>query len=259
MSVIRTDKWLLKLYDYPIDICEKLKVYFADASASEVYEYLSLHGMYQPTKRGTDLVKTLRNNNTWEVIEKEHQILKEMWDGPDIPIFIFPLNSHQLLKRDVVEKSGLAFKDKLFLFVSEENTEKDISALFTHEYNHVCRLTKFNKKEEDYVLLDTIVLEGLAEYAVCERFGEECTADWTSFYSDEELKMIWNKLIYPNRNTSKNSAKHHKLLYGAGLHPKMSGYCVGYYLVNKYVEAFHHTSKSLFIIDTEMIAKVTLE
>ena len=60
--------------------------------------------------------------------------------------------------------------------------------MFTHEYNHVCRLSKFQKSEEDYVLLDSIILEGLAENAVRERLGEEFLATWTSYYSNEELK-----------------------------------------------------------------------
>src|SRR5690625_6839523 len=45
---------------------------------------------------------------------------------PDIPIFIFPSDSrNQELTRHFNGKSGLAFVDKLFLFVSEKNTEKD--------------------------------------------------------------------------------------------------------------------------------------
>ena len=40
MSVIRTDKWLLEAYERPIEICERLKVLFDGANASEIYDYL---------------------------------------------------------------------------------------------------------------------------------------------------------------------------------------------------------------------------
>ncbi|MDI5790224.1 DUF2268 domain-containing putative Zn-dependent protease [Bacillus licheniformis] len=62
-------------------------------------------------------------------------------------------------------KSGLAFSDKLFCFIGR-SSRSSISAIMTHEYNHVCRLENMPKEEKKMTLLDTIILEGLAEYAV---------------------------------------------------------------------------------------------
>jgi uncharacterized protein YjaZ len=257
MGVIRTDKWLLDSYHKPIEICEKLKGHFDGALAFEIYDHLTLHGMYHPLRNGNEVVNKLQKNKVWEIVQEEKLRLQKVWEGPNIPIFIFPSDkNNRKLKQDFNGKSGLAFKDKLFLFISEDNTEKELRALFTHEYNHVCRLSKFQKNEEDYVLLDSIILEGLAENAVRERLGEEFLATWTSYYSNEELQKMWNHLVLPNRNILKNDLKHQNILYGLRFYPKMLGYCVGYYLVKNYIEATIKTSKDLLNIKTDHIAQI---
>src|SRR5699024_11807494 len=93
------------------------------------------------------------------------------------------------------EISPLSFNDNLFLFVTTYNTSKEISVLLTHEYHHVCRLSKFQKSEADYVLLDTIILEALAENAVRERLGEHYVAPWTTYYTTDELEAMWNEIV----------------------------------------------------------------
>lgn len=246
MSVLRTDQWLLEAYNKPIEICEKLRELFDGAYASEIYDYLLLHGMYSPLTNGKDRVLKLQSKNVWGMVQVEAQILQNMWKGPDTPIFIFPSDSsNERMKIEFKGKSGLSFKDKLFLFISEENNEAEIKSLLTHEYNHICRLTYYPKHEDDYTLLDTIILEGLAENAVRERFGEEFLSSWTSFYTENELLNMWEKLIVPNRSILKTDPKHHELLYGSPLYPKMVGYSVGYFLVKNYMKSNHYTSKDL--------------
>src|SRR5690606_32836227 len=117
-----------------------------------------------------------------------------------------------------------------------------------------CRLSTFHKNEEDYELLDTIILEGLAENAVRERLGAESLATWTSFYSARELKKMWKQIVFPNRNIQKNDLKHQDILYGLRSYPKMLGYCVGYYLVKNHIEATNTISKDLLNINSENIA-----
>jgi len=255
MSVIRTDEWLVDLYDQPIKMCEKIKRYFDGAEAYEIYDYLTLHGMYRPFGNGNEQVRKLQENKVWEIVQDEKKRLQKMWEGPNVPVFIFPSDTNnRKIKIDFNGKSGLAFKDKLFLFISKDTLEKEIRSLFTHEYNHVCRLFKFQKSEEDYVLLDTIILEGLAENAVLERFGEEFIATWTSYYSTDELEKMWNNLVQPNRNILITDRKYQNILYGLRSYPKMGGYCVGYYLVKKYLEANSLTSNDLLDTPTDKIA-----
>ncbi|WP_019413470.1 DUF2268 domain-containing protein [Paenisporosarcina sp. TG20] len=257
MSVIRTDKWLLDLYDKPLEICEKIKAQFNGAQAPEIYNHLNLHGMYRPTKNGKKAVKRLQKNKVWEMVENERLHLQEMWGGPDVPVYIFPSDTKNLkLIQDFNGKSGLAYSDKLFLFISRDNAEKEIKALFTHEFNHVCRLSQHIKKEENYVLLDTIILEGLAENTVRERFGEKFIATWTSYYTEEELERMWITLVRPYRNKTWTDRKHHEIMYGLQSYPKMLGYCIGYYLVKKYMEENEVECKELLNIPTEQIAQI---
>lgn len=258
MSVVNTEKWLLDSWNNPIKICENLKKHFKGVSASEIYRHMVRHGMYhRPLKNGNDLIKTLMKNNFWNVVRNEEQILKKLWNGPDIPIYIFPSEpNNRELRQNFNGKSGLAFADKLFLFVSENNSENEIKALFTHEYNHVCRLTKFKKKEKDYVLLDTIILEGLAENAVLEQLGDANMAKWTLYYSDEQLERMWHRIVRPSSHLPKYSRRHRDILYGLRFFPKMVGYCVGYYLVRKCVEENKLTSEKLLDMPSRKIAQV---
>lgn len=260
MSIIRTDKWLLDSYDKPIEICEKLKVHFEGATfGSEIYDYLTLHGMYRPFKNGKKIVAKLQENKVWDIVENDIQKLQQLWQGPNVPVFIIPSDTNNLnLKREFNGKSGLAFKDKLFLFISEDNKETEIRSLFTHEYNHVCRLTIYQKPEDNYVLLDTIILEGLAENAVLERFGDKSVSTWASFYSNSQLEKMWKELVYPNRNITKSNHKHNDILYGLNYYPKMSGYCVGYYLVKKYLEVNQLTCKDLLNTEPDDIANLSV-
>ncbi|WP_428911589.1 DUF2268 domain-containing protein [Niallia sp. Krafla_26] len=250
MSVIETDKWLLESYNRPIEICEKLRLFFDGVYASEIYDYLLLHGMYDPLTNGKDQITKLQRKQVWEIVQHEVQILQKLWKGPDIPIFIFPSDTrNEIMKKEFNGKAGLSFKDKIFLFISEENHEAEIRSLLTHEYNHVCRLTYYSKVEDDYTLLDTIILEGLAENAVRERIGEKFMSSWTSYYTDKELQIMWEKFMAPNRTILKTDPKHHEILYGSALYPKMAGYSVGYFLVKKYMAIHHLTSKD--VLSTE--------
>lgn len=259
MSVIRTDKWLVDLYEQPIEICENLKEYFEGAQANEIYEYLTLHGMYRPFINGKEQVKNLLENKVWQIVQNENEQLQKMWEGPNVPVFIFPSDTNnRAIRMDFNGKSGLAFRDKLFLFISKDSLNTEIRALFTHEYNHVCRLYKHQKSEKDYGLLDRIILEGLAENAVRERFGAEFIATWTSYYTTNELEKLWNNLVYPNRNVLKTDRKHQGILYGLDSYPKMAGYSVGYYLVKKYIEANPSTSNDLLNTPADEIAKLEI-
>lgn len=258
MTVIPTDQWLLNEYEQPLTLCEKLKSHFGGAASEEIYEYLTWHGMYR--KPSTNIKKAInkwQKHNIWKLVQTEATKLQKLWNGPDIPIFIFPSEmSNPKIMRDQNGKSGLAFKDKLFLFLSDQNSDNEIRALFVHEYNHVCRLAKNDKQEENYILLDSIILEGLAENAVRELVGEEYLAKWTSYYTEGQLNQMWKKIIYPNSNIPKNHPKHQEFLYGFRLLPKMLGYCVGYYLVKNYLEEHERTSSDLFPLDSATIANV---
>ncbi|MFZ3589215.1 DUF2268 domain-containing protein [Bacillus sp. DJP31] len=258
MGVIDTKAWLKDFGYQPIRICEELSTYFNGNKAGDIYEYLSLFGMYRSsifTRR--DDVELFLEQNYWKIVKKEFEVLKKKWNGPDIPIFILPVNQRQTeIMKENKGKSGVAFDDKLFLFFAIKVDESEIKALLTHEYNHVCRLNYISKKEEDITLLDTIILEGLAEHAVREHCGNEFVAYWTKLYSTEQLEKWWSELVYPNKFKHKNDKESQEILYGLKSNPKMLGYCVGFYLIDLLLEEKKYSLKKIEKMKTEKIIKL---
>jgi len=256
MSVIRTDLWLEQYYDQPIKIADKLKSYFNNAiDSKEIHQHLVHHGMYRKKLR-SDFVDQFKQMKCWDTIIQEERRLKKLWNGPDVPIFIFPSDT---LNRKIVKeyngKSGLAFNDKLFLFLSLQNEKKEIQSLFIHEYNHVCRLTGAKREEKEYTLLDSIILEGMAENAVREQIGGEFVASYINYYEEMELNKMWEKLIQPNITVTRNEKKHFDLLYGKGRYPNMAGYCVGYYIIKKVLEDKKLTTTDILNWSSNKIVK----
>ncbi|GAB3793239.1 DUF2268 domain-containing putative Zn-dependent protease [Virgibacillus kimchii] len=257
MGVISTDMWLLDDHNDPIKICDKMESLFPGVDSADIYHHLMVNGMYQiPLKNGKQLIQHWQRKKVWSYVDKEFTHLKNNWNGPDIPIFIFPSSTNRELKKENNGKSGLAFADKLFLFISDETSRDETKALLIHEYNHVCRLRKYNKKEQDYVLLDSIILEGLAEQAVHEKMGEEHVAKWCKYYPDDMLEKWWKTKLLPNSSIPKSDRRHQNLLYGFRLNPKMLGYSVGYYLVQQYVKENKLNSKDLMSLSSEEIAQL---
>ncbi len=237
MSIIHTDRWLEEDYHQPLNISKRLLKYFEDVTAAELYDYLIMHGMYRPVRDGKGTVEKLKTLDCWNIVLAESKRLKKLWNGPDIPIFIFPSDkNNNQIKRDFKGKAGVAFKDKLFMFLPEDIETNEIKALLIHEYNHICVLSKNKRKDDQYTLLDSVLIEGLAESAVKKILGEEYTSNWTSYYTEKELEIFFSKYIIPNKDVRKSERDHMKLLYGKGFYPKMLGYCVGYYLIQKLIK-----------------------
>lgn len=256
MGIMETDEWLLDSYDDPVSICERLKPYFKDSSPQDIHYYLTNNGMYhRPSGENKDIVDKMYNNHVWEIVDEQRKQLQTRWHGPDIPIFIFPADpQNRLVQRDFQGKAGITFPDKIFLFISDHNEKEDIQALFTHEYNHVCRMNLFSKKEANNRLIDSIIMEGLAEHAVSEQVGKAHLADWTSYYSTTQLDRFWKRWIKPNKDMPKFRRKHFDLLFGTGLYPKMLGYSVGFHLVGRYIQKHQSDSKKLLHIPSDVLA-----
>lgn len=257
-GVIRTDKWLLHDDNQPLKIAKRLKKYFPNAEAEEVLHHLTMFGMSRSAVTKKQIQK-MQEANIWKIVAKDYQQLQYDWEGANIPIFILPSDTaNYKLKKEFNGKAGLSFNDKIFLFLSEWHTKMEIRALLTHEYNHVCRLTKYNKPESKYTLLDTIILEGMAEYAVYKRLGAEHTASYIGKYSDDVLHRFWNKYIAPKKEVEPESKTYYHLLYGSHLYPKMLGYCVGECLVRTYASKHKLSLKELFMIESEQIAETNI-
>ncbi|WP_110929085.1 DUF2268 domain-containing protein [Bacillus massiliglaciei] len=229
MGIINTYDWFEK-GGGPSRITEKLNSFFKEEEKPEtIIPYLKQHGLYLPGS----LLRTKRwlDHSVWGKLEDIFSRYKGLWRGPDIPIFILPFSPGQ----KAANKSGVAFADKLFLFLSPSVSEKQMEAIFIHEYHHVCRLNRAmnRKRQEELNFLDSIVMEGLAEQMVKRFLGESYTAGWTSLYEETEMRKQWKKYVEPNLFLKRSDPKHDELLFGKGKYPRMLGYAAGYYLIGQ--------------------------
>ncbi|MDQ0245316.1 uncharacterized protein YjaZ [Bacillus fengqiuensis] len=255
MPVISTNEWLTHMLKDPRSFEEKLAVYFSEFSSKEMIHLLISHGMFRIGGEPKEQIEAFVKKDLWKKINPHFKKLQRLWNGPDIPVLLFPSDSrNRQIQREFNGKSGVAFSDKLFLFVRENVEEAELFAVLTHEYHHICRLKAMRKKEEELTLLDTLVMEGLAEHAVKEQVGEAYLAPWTKYYSRERAMQYWEKYIYPNRHVKKEERTHDELLYGMRWYPKMVGYNTGYHLVTSYTKSNRLPSAKLMHISSQEIA-----
>nr|WP_247739072.1 DUF2268 domain-containing putative Zn-dependent protease [Bacillus sp. 165] len=210
--------------------------------------------MYRPVSGGKEEVEHLQENNIWNEIQTELKHIRKWLRGPDVPIFIFPSDRYnRTIQREYGGKSGLAFPNCIFLFVSSHNKIEEIKAVLTHEYHHVTRLHALQKKEEECTLLDTIIMEGLAEVAVAEWYSEALHAVWVSYYTKQEALWLWRRHLRDNVNVKRGTKQHEKLLNGGNLYPSMLGYCVGYHVVQDCIANSGLNSRELLTMSAEDI------
>lgn len=252
MGIVQTYDWLEQDFKDPIKLCERLVPYFKKQNPMEIYRQLLEYGMYHPSRQTWDTVDALKRGKAWDKVKGFHEFYQKKWSGPDIPIFIFPVEqSHGLFTRQEKGKSGVSYPDKLFLFLSKMDDLKELEALFIHEYHHVCRLNSLKGNMEDYTLLDSIIIEGLAEYTVLKNCGKKYLANWCNMYEKSQMKIMWNKYLKNNLDCKKNERIHKHLLYGSGGIPKLLGYAVGFELVKKYYETRRFSTKLSFSISSK--------
>ena len=197
---------------------ELVKEIFPGTSPEAIEYELVQQGLLQRGKVSLSL-------DVWQIIENQLRALMLDWEGPDIPIYIFPI------KRGF-EKNGVAYKKGICLFISTKLTEKEVRALLTHEYHHMCRRVFVN---EHPTLMDSLVMEGLAEDAVENLFGSDYLSPWTKNYSLDELQSYWESHFVTALN-QRGLSLHQPFLFGDDLLnlPPWIGYCMGYQIVQSF-------------------------
>ncbi|MCM3725665.1 DUF2268 domain-containing protein [Neobacillus cucumis] len=256
MGIIRTDQWLEEDFDNPLKICEKLLPYFKGQTEREIYRELMHFGMYQPSRSTKKNQLEMLKQQSWDKVEKIFAKYKNRWSGPDIPIFLFPIaQAGGFFKKEEKGKAGVSFPDKMFLFLSNYDNPKDVEALFVHEYHHVCRMRLLDKNIGDYTLLDSLIIEGLAEYTVLKYCGSEYLAAWCGMYSEKEIKKFWNRYLKNQLGINKKERVHDELLYGGGRVPRLLGYAAGFYLIENYYKKSHYSTKLSFTTPAESYLK----
>ncbi|BCB03032.1 DUF2268 domain-containing protein [Bacillus sp. KH172YL63] len=231
MAVAPTDHWLENGIDKPLELLKKT-INGKDDQQS-FYQYLMKHGMYRSSRHAEDIYEKMKEMKLWERFSLYEKKYKRKWNGPSVPIYLFPVQERRGMFQSSMKKSGVCFKDEIFFFLTEQEDPKEYEALFVHEYHHCVRMKRLNKKDSQYTLLDSIIFEGLAEYAVKEYCGENYMAPWTKAYSEDEMTEYHKKWIQPNLEVKRRDPLHDQLLLGQKGYPKMLGYAAGMRLVEK--------------------------
>jgi uncharacterized protein YjaZ len=264
VAVIQTDLWMEEHFFDPIEICKKIHQEKSTKNLGSFYNYLRDFGMYKPNRQAKSAFLELKKNKAWNTVDDLYRKYQKKWRGPDVPIYIFPMAHHfrpfvQNNRNNTNtinnQKAGLTFSDKLFLFLTPELEKKEIEALFVHEYHHIFRIKMGNKDVKDYTLLDSIVLEGLAENAVEENCGQVYLAKWCNLYSKEQIQKYWKRYLLENLSLKKDEPLHDQLLFGKRSLPDMLGYAAGYAMISTYKQKHLLPQAVTFTIKSEEFLK----
>ena len=119
MGVIRTDRWLDESFNDRLQIEENI-LDTVNMREQVLIEALNRTGLYRPNKKTKKTFQEMKNRKIWNRVSHYYKKYKKEWDGPDIPIFLFPMASEvfSLFRSPNKYKSGIAFLDKLFLFIT---------------------------------------------------------------------------------------------------------------------------------------------
>lgn len=230
MSIINTKDWLDAEFDRPLLMMKRLQNQFTNLNPAQIYSHLQKHGMYKPNEKTKRTFLYLLEKDVWGKMEKLFSTYQQLWNGPDIPIFIFPFMSGGFLQRSIETKSGLAFGHTLFLFFDNHISDKEMEAVLIHEYHHVCRLHRLKKNENR--LLDTMIMEGLAERTVSKYLGSTYLARWTKLYRESDFQHLWNRYSIQDKLTiDRSNPLYDHIMLGQKGYPTMLGYWLGYQLV----------------------------
>nr|WP_295972559.1 DUF2268 domain-containing putative Zn-dependent protease [uncultured Bacillus sp.] len=249
MGIKRTDQWMETDLNHPVRMCRRLSLSQDEGEAKKLYHYLQRFGMYRPGRMAGKIYNTLVEKAVWEKAVDIYEHYRKKWKGPDIPVYIFPKN--RIIFEPDSDKSGVSFPDRMFLFLDDIKEEKELAALIVHEYHHVCRLNRLHKSIKDYTLLDSMVMEGLAEFTVKASYGTQYNATWTSLYSPEEISYYWKRYIKDYLHMKRTDSLHDRLLYGLGKYPNLLGYSCGYYLILQQQECAKWTIHDTFSLPAE--------
>ncbi|KFM89338.1 hypothetical protein DJ88_1371 [Bacillus paralicheniformis] len=119
VSIEKTNEWMKKASSMK-ELAERLLHYFKGSSKSasrSLIEHLQAHGMFRFWPDALQTMASLEKNDIFQAVEQEERILQMRWNGPDVPIFILPVDErNRKIRVEFGSKSGLAFSDKLFCF-----------------------------------------------------------------------------------------------------------------------------------------------
>lgn len=236
MYVIQTHSLFQDLKNRDLHTYPLVQTIFPNVPAAAVHFELRQQGLLETGEMPLQL-------DVWAIIERQLYELMKQWDGPTTQVAILPI-------RHGVVKNGVAYKHGICLFVSSHISIKELHSLITHEYHHICRQHAYKSTP---TLLDSVIMEGLAEHAVESLFGEHAVSSWTKRYPFEDIHHYWHTHFLAHLSVSGLHNHQHFLFGDAKLQlPAHIGYCTGY----RIVEAFLMKNPSL---TTQQLLKFSSE
>ncbi|MEH6936524.1 DUF2268 domain-containing putative Zn-dependent protease [Bacillus sp. JJ664] len=243
----------MNIFDNPIAMMKKLLPYFPRHDEESLYEYLQTHGLAKLTKDSKEDMKQIIEQNIFKRLSSEFNVLRNELNGPDIPIIILPCHATRgIFQKVSYHRGGIAYKNCICLFLSPLEGILQHKAVLLHEYHHIVRLKKLHKNNK-VTLLDAMILEGLAETAVLEKYGQEVQAPWTTLYSSSQCEIYFDKYLKDKLKITNHDEQFSKYLYGGNGIPKLLGYGVGYDLVKSCLEQTEWSCEKLIRTSSEKI------
>ena len=245
MGVIDTRKWIDEIY-FPennsrnkfTNVIEKqLMKHLKKLKREEWLGFLYQQGMLPIDERTVNDWKEWAENCLYEEISDKFAMLQELFDGPDVDVFLFPINDeNSKLMETMRGKNGVTFPGLILLFFHAELDIKEIYALLIHEYHHACRLNYQKYTEDTIPLLESIVMEGLAEWEVNRLMGESYVTPWMTLYDDALLLNWWKQKIDIKQKLLGRKSQLIYLYGGKFGYPNWLGYTIGYRMVESSLE-----------------------
>ncbi|MBA2175456.1 DUF2268 domain-containing protein [Halobacillus locisalis] len=217
-------------------LCDPILHPFSKWGADEVHDLLMSYGLFHADqwRKVEKSLESWDKEQLFSKIEKELGRLRKKWNGPDVPVYLYPIHESFIGERE--NKGGVAFQEAVYLFYGQpKNLKDDWRSILAHEYHHACRLTEKKVDLEKVSLLESVIIEGLAEYAVYDTYGARYTAPWVNQLKEEELLRIWKEKFVPELNL-RGQQKHREYLYGNRMSklPRWIGYQLGYKIIESY-------------------------
>ncbi|OLO37145.1 hypothetical protein BTR23_13480 [Alkalihalophilus pseudofirmus] len=269
MGTVATDRWIKGFIEevsqtsfvhqkwniHLRTIIQPVSRHFHKMPLYALHRSLLEQGLFSPDQDVSSIYSRMKKLKMWAYVQKVYSELKNEWEGPAVKIIILPANEeNEVIMDRLGGKMGIGFMDKVILFVTTKTTHFDLRTLLTHEYNHSCRLMQLQKAENELTLLDSLIVEGMAEYAVKERCGERALGKWHHRFSKEELQSLWER-FYKERRFVKGKHYHRPFLFGSesiGI-PLWSGYALGFEIVRSMMEHQKYSIQNLLTLQSETI------
>lgn len=219
MKVIDTRVLFQDIKDRAYQTYTLVQSIFPDASRAAVQYELQQQGLLEAGEMTLQL-------DVWSIVERQLYELQSVWGGPATQLAILPI-------RQGFVKNGVAYHNGICLFVSPHISLKELHALVTHEYHHICRQ---HTQRDIPNLLDSVIMEGLAEQAVESLFGEHALSSWTKRYSLNEVQIYWQSHFLEALHL-RGIHQHQSYLFGdaAMQLPPHIGYCTGYRIIEAFL------------------------